>query len=683
MIKKEEVKENKKNSKFKKIQLLIMFVINTYATFYLTYSLLLLSGIETVARILVIIILILLWITLSLTYLKSFKKRSKKFVLYFIFILIYSISLIFVSSIITKTYTKLHNVSTDTTTYSSSLVTLKDNKIDDIKNIDDGKIGIISDESSVDGNTIPNEIIKSKKLSNEVVKYDNYILLIKALLNEEIEYIFVPSSYTYMFQNTEDKDLTTLADTTKAIYKQEKKVKKESNNKKILTEPFTILLMGVDSEAEDISQGVFNGDSLMLLTFNPNTLSTTILSIPRDSYVPIACFENNRRNKITHAAWYGEDCMINTIQNFTGIIIDYYVKINFKGLVKIVDALEGVDIDVPYNFCEQNSNREFGENTIYVEKGLQTLNGEQALAYARNRHPNPTYCSSKWTNYTSNDFIRGQHQQEVLKAVLNKLKNVRDLNTVYSLLDTISSNMETNMSTSEILSLYNVGKDIITKSSSGNVEDLISMQRLYLSGVDDYIYDAYLGQTLYDYVIYDDSITDVSEAMKINLGLQEQEVIKEFSFSIDEPYEENVIGKGDYTTLPDYEVLPDFTGDSELQARSTAKKLGINVSFKYVTSGKGTIGTVISQNYKEGTAISKINTLTLTVLKKEETNSNNNSSSSSGSSSNNNSSNNNANNNNSSSNSNNNSSTTDKDNNTDNKENDTDNVLDDLLPTEE
>ena len=86
---------------------------------------------------------------------------------------------------------------------------------------------------------------------------------------------------------------------TKVIFKQQKVLKKEINSKKDLTEPFTILLMGVDSEQEDISQGVFNGDSLLLLTFNPKTLSTTILSIPRDSYVPIACFEGNRRNKIT------------------------------------------------------------------------------------------------------------------------------------------------------------------------------------------------------------------------------------------------------------------------------------------------------------------------------------------------------------------------------------------------
>ena len=119
--------------------------------------------------------------------------------------------------------------------------------------------------------------------------------------------------------------------------------------------------MGVDSKKENIKDSSFNGDALMLITFNPNTLNATILSIPRDSYVPIACFPGQRKNKITHAAWYGEECMIDTIENFTGIKIDYYLKINFKGVVKLVDALGGIDVDVPYQLCEQNSSRQWGK----------------------------------------------------------------------------------------------------------------------------------------------------------------------------------------------------------------------------------------------------------------------------------------------------------------------------------
>ena len=125
--------------------------------------------------------------------------------------------------------------------------------------------------------------------------------------------------------------------------------KASSNTKKYgtkkITEPFTMLLMGIDSTKDGLSNSdSFNGDSLILVTFNPNTLNTTILSIPRDSYVPISCFPGKYENKITHAAWKGTNCVINTIQDFTGIKIDYYAKINFKGLVCLVNALRGITV---------------------------------------------------------------------------------------------------------------------------------------------------------------------------------------------------------------------------------------------------------------------------------------------------------------------------------------------------
>ena len=105
--------------------------------------------------------------------------------------------------------------------------------------------------------------------------------------------------------------------------------------------------------------------------------------------------------------------------------------------------------------------------------------------------------------------------------------------------------------------------------------------------------------------IYDDSLEQVTEAMKINLGLIEPELIKEFSFDINTPYEETVIGKEVSSTKTNSgSKLPDFTGDTEVQARKTASKLGISLKFKYVTEGSGKVGTVIAQNYKKGTAIS-------------------------------------------------------------------------------
>lgn len=603
--------KKKKNSYKLNYRLLIMMMIMLLlfiSNYYFIYSLLCLVGIETLIRITIIFILILLFLCFGIRYLRSYVLKKKRFNIYTIILLIYAVVLIMIGIFIQNTLNTLNNLTSDKTTYSVSLVALSTEDNNNVKNITE-KVGILANTSNINENQVAKEIAEENKISN-LQQYDDYFSLISALKNNEVKYIFLPSNYVLRFQNVDGLNIN-LEKETKIIYTKTKEIKNETSNKS-LTEPFTILLMGVDSEAEDISGASFNGDALMVITFNPKTLSTTILSIPRDSYVPIACFSNQKRNKITHAAWYGESCMINTIQNLLEVPIDYYVKVNFKGVVKLVDTLGGIDLDIPYAFCEQNSNRQWGENTIYVEAGLQTLNGEQALAYARNRHPNPSYCSSKWTNYVSNDFIRGQHQQEVLKAILNKLKSVSDLNTVYNLLDTISNNLETNMSKTEILSLYNIGKDILTKAT-GNVDELISMQRLYLSGIDAYIYDTSSGLTLYNYVLYEESVEEVKNAMKENLELKEKEIIKTFSFDSTEEYEEKVIGKGNYKKLPDYKVVPDFIGDSKYQSNLTASQLGLKVSYVYDSEVSGVVGTVVKQNYNPGTLVSKVSTLILTI----------------------------------------------------------------------
>ena len=573
-------------------------------------------------------IISLLLFILSIRFLNKFKKIKLTIVI-ILMLLIGGVG-IFAAYNVDKVYGALSKVSDTSgyTTYSSSLVTLKDNEAESIKDIGDSELGILNDTTSYEGNIIPEEVIKEQKLNNKTKEYDSYIAMIDALRDGEINYIFLPTNYTVMFGSMEGYE--DIADETKVLLTQTKKVKNEkeesdSTNTKAITEPFTVLLMGVDSDAEGIANGSFNGDSLMVITFNPKTLSTTILSIPRDSYVPIACFSGQRKNKITHAAWKGETCMMNTIENFLDIKIDYYVKINFTGVVQLVDTLGGVEIDVPYNLCEQNSKRQWGSNTIYIEKGLQTLNGEQALAYARNRHPNPGKCSSKWTNYTSNDFIRGEHQQEVVTALLNKFKDVKDLDTVYKLLDTISNNMVTNMSTDQILSLYNVFKDIASKSTGmDDMADVLGIQRLKLNGYDARIYD-YGGTnlSLYNYVLYDDSVKAVSDAMKENLGLKKTKVVKSFSFDINTPYEKEVIG-ADETGERSLVQLPNFVGQTVDYVRSYCSRNGISVTVK------GGNGYVLSQSVPSGANIEDVNSITVTA-------GGNTSSSSSSSSSNNNS----------------------------------------------
>lgn len=613
MREKQKKKERQQKEKIKTswmIGMIILLLLNIGATAYFLYSLTLLGSIETFLRYVVAIVLIALMIFSFFHIRKTARKKKKvRFIIDVTLSLLYSAILIFVGGNIIKAIGKVGNLTERETTYSASIVTLSTNKATSINDISSSKeLGMIQDENSVDGYQIPQQIIEDKGLKNKVKYYDNYTDMLADLYDEEIEYIFLPSGYQSMFTSIDAyKDIT---EETKVIYTQNKSVKQEVSAGKSLKEPFTILLMGIDSDTNDLSQSSsFNGDSLMLITFNPTTLNSTILSIPRDTYVPIACFNGKRKNKITHAAWQGEQCMMDTITGFTGIPIDYYIKINFKGAVQLVDALGGIDAEVPIGFCEQNSDRAWGENTICVDAGYQHLNGEQALAWARHR---------KSAGF--DDFVRGQNQQLVVKAMLNKLKDVRSLDTVYKILDTVGNNMATNMTTSEILSLYNIGKDVLTRTKDMPVEDVLSMQHLYISGADASIYDysTINGQgtrmRLYNFVPYQESLDAVIEAMKINLGMISPKMAKTFSFDASVPYEENIIGKMSKGST-NLTLLPDFTGSSVAYVQSYGSSHGIRI----IVNGNGS--RVISQSVPYGADLEFVKTLTIntgsTTTKKE------------------------------------------------------------------
>lgn len=537
----------KKKKKFKKASLLVFLLLIIYYVssgyfvneiYYYNSS----KSFMTYVVYSIIIITALLLVIFTYAGLKSIKTNKKKsYALYFIFIILFIATEIFVTININKISNSLSKITEKEAGYSSSLVVLKDSSYKSIDDVKDKKIGMINDSNNIEGYTLPMEIVEEEKIDEEnIVSYDSFVEMLTDLYEEEIDAVFVSSSYVSMFVT--EAGFENIADKTKVIYeKNEKAAKKQSTSDKTLNEPFTLLIMGVDSSSSSLKKSnSFNGDTLMLITFNPNTMNATILSIPRDTRVPIVCTKSKAKNKINSTGAYGADCVKDTITNFTGIEIDYWVKVNFQGVISLVDALGGIEVDIPYAFCESNSQRKFGNNTIYLEKGLQTLNGEQTLAFARNRHPWPQYCGKKYSNYTSNDFIRGQNQQQIIKAVVNKLKNIKSLSQIYDILDIVGDNIDTNVDKDTMITGFDTFKNIIFNSKNINSDDFIGTQRLYLSGYDNTI------NGIYYFEYYKQSLNEIVDAMEINLELKEPEMDKEFSFSINNPYEDTQIGKGTY-----------------------------------------------------------------------------------------------------------------------------------------
>lgn len=584
-----------------KITILILSIISLLSSGFAIYEIFMLGSIENTIRYIVIGILILLDVLIIFKTKGILKKRPKKKhskrIGYIIFMVLYTLICLAVALVIFYVYGKLSNMNKSQITYSSSLVVMAKNEANEISDIKDYKIGILdkNNKKSPDGYIIPQEMVEKYKLydDNELVDYGDYQSMITDLYTSEVDAVILPTDYPAMFSSITGYEQ--IATDTKIIVSQEKKMRKRDTSEvetestgKLITEPFTILLMGIDSTDEVLSKNaVANGDTLILVTFNPKTLNATMLSIPRDSYVPIACWSNKAENKITHAAGYGNDCMMNTIEQYLGINIDYYAKINFKGLVKLVNAVGGVDIDVQQTLCTDDSSRG-GEICVYP--GYQTLDGEHALVYARNRHA-----------LVNGDFGRNEHQQEIVLALTNKIKTINNVAKFMEILDTVSNSLDTNLTTQQMLSFYNIAKDIVKKSLSSDEADLINIQQLYLAGNSQMIYDERMRRVLYNYIPNENSRKDIVQAMKENLELVEHVPVTEFSFSINEPYEKKVIGKGPYRTSSLYKLVPNFIGNTEAQARAKASKLGLGVTFTGDSSG-----TVVSQSYPEAKRIDLI-----------------------------------------------------------------------------
>src|SRR5699024_10933938 len=139
---------------------------------------------------------------------------------------------------------------------------------------------------------------------------------------------------------------------------------------------------GIESSDTRGSDDGARTDALMVATLNVDDKRVKLLSIPRDSlvYIPEVGYET----KINHAhAYGGVMTTIDTVEGLLDIPIDDYVRVNFEAFMDVVDALEGITFDVPYELSEQNSSDK--ADSIHLYPGVQELDGEEALALARTR----------------------------------------------------------------------------------------------------------------------------------------------------------------------------------------------------------------------------------------------------------------------------------------------------------
>ncbi len=570
-----------KNFKINKIIGIVLTLLSIISVSFCVYEISLLANIETFYRTMGAILLIVLLITLVYSLVDGFRyNKNKKLVISSILTILLSIISLAMGLVINKVYTTLDNMNSNDVAYKTVLVSLKD--LGNVENLKDIKIGLITNEEDINGYILPMEVMEKYSLdkNNEIVKISDNITLMSKLLNNEVDAIFISSNYKSMFQSLDNYEETTTfyeITTYGKNYKKSEVEKDITSNKTEISEPFTILLLGIDSYEEEIGDGgSYNGDTIMLLAVDPSTLDVTMFSIPRDTYTYMAC--GGALTKINHAAWGGTNCMIKTVEKFTGLKVDYYAMINFKGVGKLVDAVGGVDVDVPVEFCETNA---IHGGQICLKPGYQHLNGDEALAFSRHRKTLPL-----------GDFQRGQHQQLVVEALVSRVKSLRSVNDFLNVLDTVSKSIKTNMSTEEMLSLYNVAKNALTQSDTVQ----LNITKTFLTGYSLYIW--LNGNYSYTFQYYKQSLDEIIDALKVTLGQKERKVIKEFTFSIKKPYEKYVAGDKYYNEAQ-RPVMADLTKLGLSAAKAWAEANGLNVNIEYVDTNEYSNGTIISQSIHE------------------------------------------------------------------------------------
>lgn len=292
-----------------------------------------------------------------------------------------------------------------------------------------GRFGPIAQKEDT---TIMNETRSSAKKS----KKRNWIILFSLL-----GILLIGLGFFWKAYSEVGNTLQTVYDSVETQNKRDGKVSVAA------TEPITIALLGIDSYGDDLEEMGGRSDTIIVVTINPITKETTLVSIPRDSYTEMVGYETDvygeYNDKITHAfAYGGTEMSLNSIQEFLNIPIDYYVDINMYGLADLVDALGGIEITSPLTF---------DYNDAYFTKGKKvTLQGWDALAFARMRYDDP-----------EGDIGREKRQQMVIKAIVDKLLSLEGISNYKAILKSVETNMKTNLSLNDLIDIQQGYSDAI------------------------------------------------------------------------------------------------------------------------------------------------------------------------------------------------------------------------------
>lgn len=478
---------------------IVLSILLVVASFYFLYQLIKINVLPTKLLFLITIIFVLLDAIFAL--LLCYYTRA---VVSKIICVVITLALIFGSCMggyyISKTGSLLTNI-TNVTKHAKNTVSVVVKQSSDIKNksqLNGLSVGTLRTIGTQGSSKALKELSKDGVVMNQS-EYDSLSAMLEAFYNGEVDSIIINES-----SRSQILDMESYADfdnNTRVVYQTSYKVEntdKANAVTDITSKPFNVLISGSDTRGGFDENG--RSDVIMVATVNPKTGTILLTSIPRDYYVTTACdagdgCQQGALDKITHTGIHGTNTTKRTVEQLLGIEINYTFKVGFDTVTDIVDAVGGVDVNVEPGYECSNFLHAPG---LSVHAGVNHLNGEQALGYARERYA-----------YSEGDRQRTKNQQQVLMGIVNKVTSPAIVTNYASIMDSMANTFSTTMSNDEITSLI---KYQLNKNPKWKIEQSM------VDGTGDTQMCAELGNAAY--VMVPDQSTVTKASNKINAVMQ-------------------------------------------------------------------------------------------------------------------------------------------------------------------
>lgn len=577
---------------------------------------------------LIVIVCVLFIIDILLVYGINFKDIASRIVIIVLSVLMMVVGFggsYYVSKVNKAVDNAIENTGTDQyETISGSFVyysengTVKYKDLDSLKSASNLKVGVVFDDG-IGVATAAQKLMEDEGINATVTTYSSSEELLGNLIGngtDDIDVAVFPSSYRQRWLADEEVDYAQYLDHVYDFHKFEDKVKTGENknaNKDLYTEPFNILLIGFAPEDEAMTVGL--ADSIIVATVNPQTFTVSLTSIARDTYTKLACAPNSERQKINAARAYSRQCLMDTVGELLDIDIDYYMEVNFLGVVEIVDALGGIVVNNPVEFVGQTASGIRGEFTVLVPAGENVpCDGEMALAFARERHAMP-----------NGDFDRQKHQQEVIARIAEKLLGMNDVNKALKVMEAAGKNFTTNLSLNQLTGIFSY---IINHKNTIGIPtfNMIEMQNMRVTGYDSWYYSYIMRLPQWIYRLYNGSIQECKDRINDVMNNYVLTDIKQpsyMSFLIEYPYERPQYYSEYFNEEQVHEKMPDcyplFVGKDLATAMSLAQAVGITLNIKYIEPDspdykESLDGQIIDQYPRQGALVEEYPTGSITVM---------------------------------------------------------------------